>query len=206
MAFTLPPLPYALDALAPHLSKETLDFHYNKHHASYVTKLNALAGSAPSLQALSLDDVVRKGPGPASGLPAGAYNSAAQTWNHTFYWNSLAPNPTGAPTKPSEKLAALIDKSFGSFDAFKQKFSDVAAGHFGSGWAWLVQDKASGLLKIVDTHDAVSAFSDPSVTPILTCDVWEHAYYIDFRNARPKYIEAWWTLVNWKFAESNVAF
>ncbi|KAI9332005.1 destroys the superoxide radical which is normally produced within the cells and which are toxic to b [Zopfochytrium polystomum] len=196
MTFVLPPLPYSLDALAPHLSAETLDFHYNKHHASYVAKLNSIAAANPAVAAQTLDAIVKGGPSPA--LPAGTYNSAAQTWNHTFYWHSLAPNPSGEARKPSEKLEALIAKSFGSYDAFKQKFSDAAAGHFGSGWAWLVQDKASGLLKIVDTHDAVSAASDATITP--------HAYYIDFRNARPKYIETWWKLVNWQFAESNVKF
>ena len=157
MALTLPPLPYALDALAPHLSKETLDFHYNKHHAGYLAKLNTLIASNPSLQASTLEDLVKKGP--AAGLPTGVYNCAAQTYNHTFYWNSLRPNPQGETNMPSEKLAALITKSFGSFEAFKAKFSEVAAGHFASGWAWLVQDKASGLLKVVDTHDAASALS-----------------------------------------------
>ncbi|KAJ3330496.1 hypothetical protein HDU76_005525 [Blyttiomyces sp. JEL0837] len=179
--------------------------HYGKHHQAYVTKLNQLAAGTP-LKDQSLDEIVAKGP--SGGLPAGVYNSAAQTWNHTFYWKSLTPVAQGAGpnNQPSDKLKALIEKSFGSFDAFKTKFSDSAAGHFGSGWAWLVQDKATGLLKIVDTHDAVSAFSDASVTPILTCDVWEHAYYIAYRNARPKYIESWWHLANWKFAEANVKF
>ncbi|KAJ3188108.1 hypothetical protein HDU82_004098, partial [Entophlyctis luteolus] len=168
------------------------------HHASYVAKLNTLIGSS-DLKSLTIPEIVAKGP---ANVPAGIYNSAAQTYNHTFYWNSLAPVAT-RQAAPSEKLLALITKSFGSFDAFKTKFSDVAAGHFGSGWAWLVQDKASGLLKIVDTHDAVSVLHDSSVKPILVCDVWEHAYYIDYRNARPKYIENWWGLVNWKFAEAN---
>ncbi|KAJ3029374.1 UNVERIFIED_CONTAM: hypothetical protein HDU68_012341 [Siphonaria sp. JEL0065] len=199
MSYTLEALPYAQDALAPHLSAETLDFHYNKHHASYVTKLNSLIGSS-DLKSLSIEEITAKGP---TNVPAGIYNSAAQTYNHTFYWKSLAPVAT-RQAAPSEKFNALIVKSFGSFDAFKTKFSDVAAGHFGSGWAWLVQDKATGLLKIVDTHDAVSVIHDTTVKPILVADVWEHAYYIDYRNARPKYIENWWALVNWKFAEDNL--
>ncbi|KAJ3384444.1 hypothetical protein HDU84_002920 [Entophlyctis sp. JEL0112] len=198
MSYTLKPLPFPQDALAPLVSAETLDFHYNKHHAGYVAKLNTLITSS-DLKSLSISEIVAKGP---ANVPAGIYNCAAQTYNHTFYWNSLAPVAT-RQAAPSEKLLALITKSFGSFDAFKAKFSDVAAGHFGSGWAWLVQDKASGLLKIVDTHDAVSVLHDSSVKPILVCDVWEHAYYIDYRNARPKYVESWWGLVNWKFAEAN---
>ncbi|KAJ3111169.1 hypothetical protein HDU96_005930 [Phlyctochytrium bullatum] len=199
--FTLTPLPYSLDALAPAISAETLDFHYNKHHASYVTKLNGLVGSTP-LKDLSLDEIVKKD---KATLPAGVYNSAAQAWNHSFYWESLAPLSKPVHT-PSDKVNSLLVKSFGSYDAFKTKFTEVAAGHFGSGWAWLVQDKATGLLKVVDTHDAGSALSDASVTPVLTCDVWEHAYYIDFRNARPEYIKTWWSLVNWEFAEKNIAF
>ncbi|KAJ3196943.1 hypothetical protein HK101_006992 [Irineochytrium annulatum] len=211
------PLPYSLDALSPNISAETLDFHYNKHHASYITKLNALSGSTP-LKDLTIEEIVKKD---KASLPAGAYNAAAQAWNHTFYWDSLAPLSQDVH-KPSEKLTALINKSFGSYDAFKTKFSEVAAGHFGSGWAWLVQDNASGNLKVIETHDAVSPLSgmwspssemsyeytriDPSVTAVLTCDVWEHAYYIDYRNARPKYVENWWGLVNWQFAEKNIKF
>ncbi|KAI8608094.1 superoxide dismutase [Chytriomyces sp. MP71] len=198
--YVLPALPYAKDALAPHISAETVDFHYGKHHAGYVTKLNSIVPA--ELKSLSIEQITAKGP---ANVPAGVYNSAAQTFNHTFYWNSLAPVATrqGA-SSPSSKLHALIDKSFGSFDAFKAKFSEHAAGHFGSGWAWLVLDKASGLLKIVETHDAVSVLHDDGVKPILVCDVWEHAYYIDYRNARPSYVENFWKLVNWKFAESNL--
>ncbi|KAJ3317468.1 Fibronectin type III and SPRY domain-containing protein 1 [Blyttiomyces sp. JEL0837] len=203
--FTLAPLPYALGALAPYISAETLDYHYNKHHASYVAKLNSLLQNDTKLRSLSILEIIRKDP---KSLPAGVYNSAAQAWNHEFYWKSLTPpiSVAAATPVPSPRMNALITKSFGSYDAFKQKFSDVAAGHFGSGWAWLVQDKKTGLLKITETHDAVSAASDPSVIPVLTCDVWEHAYYIDYRNVRAKYIESWWKLVNWKFAESNVQF
>ncbi|KAJ3266300.1 hypothetical protein HDU77_001789 [Chytriomyces hyalinus] len=198
--YTLPPLPYANDALAPLISKETVDFHYGKHHASYVTKLNSIVGD--DLKALSIEQITAKGP---AAVPGGVYNSAAQTYNHTFYWKSLAP-VAGRQDAPSAKLNDLIAKSFGSFDAFKTKFSDVAAGHFGSGWAWLVQNKTTGLLEIKDTHDAVSVIHDSNLTPVLVCDVWEHAYYIDHRNARPNYIATWWKLVNWKFAESNVTF
>ncbi|KAI9350503.1 superoxide dismutase [Zopfochytrium polystomum] len=205
--FTLDPLPYPLDALSPHISAETLSLHYGKHHAGYIDKLNALAASDPSLARQSLEQIVRAGPS-AARAPA-VYNCAAQSWNHTFYWRSMAPpNSRNAPRAPapSGRLAALIDRSFGGFDRFKKEFSDRAAGHFGSGWAWLAQEKATGLLVVRDTHDAVSALSDPTITPVLTCDVWEHAYYVDFRNARPKYIETWWALVNWEFAESNVDF
>ncbi|KAJ3031905.1 UNVERIFIED_CONTAM: hypothetical protein HDU68_010864 [Siphonaria sp. JEL0065] len=196
--YKLEALPYAQDALAPHLSAETLDFHYNKHHASYVTRLNSIITS--DLKSLSIEEITAKGP---TKVPAGIYNSAAQTYNHTFYWKSLAP-VASRQAAPSEKLNALIVKSFGSFDAFKTKFNEVAAGHFGSGWAWLVQDVTTGLLKIVETHDAVSVIHDANLKPILVADVWEHAYYIDYRNLRPKYLENWWALVNWKFAESNL--
>jgi Fe-Mn family superoxide dismutase len=196
---TLPALPYSLDALSPHISKETLDFHYNKHHQTYVTKLNALVEGNSNLSKRSLIELVSSD---ARNLPAGVYNNAAQIWNHTFYWNSLT--PPSKFTKPSSSFVELINKSFGSFDNFKNKFSDVAAGHFGSGWAWLVLDTSTGLLKIIDTHDAVCPLSLKNIKPLLTCDVWEHAYYIDYRNARPKYVSAWWNLVNWKFAEQNL--
>lgn len=200
MPFTLPPLPYGLDALAPHISQETLDFHYNKHHAGYVTKLNGLVANNKALESRSLADLVSSDP---KSLPAGVYNNAAQIWNHTFYWSSLASPSAGGGGQPGEALLTAITQSFGSFDEFKTQFSNVAAGHFGSGWAWLVLDKSSGKLRIVDTHDAGNPTVDSNLKPLLTCDVWEHAYYIDYRNARPKYIEAWWSLVNWKFAEAN---
>jgi Fe-Mn family superoxide dismutase len=206
MSFKLEPLPYAQNALEPHISGETVDFHYNKHHAAYVTKLNAAVSGNSTLEKKSLTEIVSSDP---KSFPAGVYNNAAQTWNHTFYWNSLAPpyakggNGGGVPTG---NLANLINKSFGSFDEFKKKFSDSAAGHFGSGWAWLCLDSKDGLLKIVDTHDAFNplAIDGGHLKPLLTCDVWEHAYYIDYRNLRPKYIEGWWNLVNWKFAEKNL--
>ncbi|NYT63616.1 superoxide dismutase [Fe] [Alcaligenaceae bacterium] len=190
MAFTLPPLPYALDALAPHISKETLEFHYGKHHQSYVTNLNNLVAGT-EFESASLEDVVKKSSG-------GVFNNAAQIWNHTFYWNSLTPNsgePTGA-------LLAGINAKWGSVSAFKEAFNKSAAGNFGSGWTWLVK-KADGSLDIVNTSNAATPLTTSDV-PLLTCDVWEHAYYIDYRNARPKYLEHFWNLVNWDFAAANL--
>ena len=192
MAHTLPDLPYATDALAPHISSETLEFHYGKHHAGYVKKLNAAVENDGSLAGKSLEDIIRSHSG-------GVFNNAAQIWNHTFYWNSLSPNGGG---EPSGAIADAINKAFGSFGDFKSKFSATAGGHFGSGWTWLVKDDG-GNLAIVDTHDAGNPLT-AGKTPILTCDVWEHAYYIDYRNARSSYIEAWWNLVNWGFANDNV--
>ncbi|MFT0531389.1 superoxide dismutase [Fe] [Castellaniella hirudinis] len=191
MAFTLPPLPYALDALQPHISKETLEFHYGKHHQAYVTNLNkAIEGT--ELASLSLEDVIRK----ASG---GVFNNAAQVWNHTFYWNSLSPNGGG---EPSGALRQAIEAKWGSVDAFKTAFSASAAGNFGSGWTWLVK-KSDGTLDIVNTSNAGTPVTSDDQA-LLTCDVWEHAYYIDYRNARPKYLESFWSLVNWDFAASNL--
>lgn len=200
---TLPVLPYDMSALSPIISKETVDFHYNKHHAGYLTKLKAAIGNTPT-QDLTLEEIIKKKNEPS--ISSGMYNCAAQTWNHTFYWNSMRPAAEAqlnAPN-PNSKIHQLIDKSFGSFDSFKDKFSTVAAGHFGSGWAWLIQDAESGLLKIVDTHDAGCPIGDANQIPILTCDVWEHAYYIDSRNDRAKYVKGWWNLVNWDFAEKNI--
>ncbi len=191
MAFQLPELPYSKDALAPHISAETLEYHYGKHHAGYVTKLNnAVEGT--EFAEMSLEDVIKKSEG-------GLFNNAAQVWNHTFYWNSLSPNGGGEPTGD---LSNAINDAFGSFSAFKDEFSAAAAGQFGSGWAWLVKD-SSGALKITTTANAETPLTD-DVTPLLTCDVWEHAYYIDYRNARPKYIESFWNLVNWDFVEANL--
>jgi Fe-Mn family superoxide dismutase len=190
MAIELPPLPYAKNALAPHISEETLEFHYGKHHAGYVTRLNtALAGTPDASK--SLEDLVKTATG-------ANFNNAAQIWNHTFYWNSLSPNGGGEPTG---KIADAIKRDFGGFAQFKEAFTKAAGGHFGSGWAWLVL--ADGKLKIVETHDAACPLRDGQ-KPILTCDVWEHAYYIDYRNARPDYIAAWWNLVNWSFANKNL--
>ena len=192
-SFALPPLPYAMDALEPHISRETLEFHHGKHHKTYVDNLNKIASTNPSVAEQTLDELLKSAPnGPV-------FNNAAQIWNHTFYWNSLSPNGGGRPTGA---LAAQIDRDFGSFDAFKEKFSAAAAGHFGSGWAWLVKSD-DGKLKIVDTHDAGNPIRDGTGKPLLTIDVWEHSYYISYRNARPKYIEAFWNVVNWDFASKN---
>lgn len=191
MAFTLPELPYSKDALAPHISAETLDFHHGKHHNAYVTKLNSLVEADASLAGKSLEDLVRTTSG-------GTFNQAAQVWNHTFYWNSMKPQGGGEPTGA---IADAINKNFGSFGDFKEKFSAAAAGQFGSGWAWLV--KSGDALEITTTANAGCPLTEGK-TPILTCDVWEHAYYVDYRNARPAYIEAWWHLVNWDFASGNL--
>jgi Fe-Mn family superoxide dismutase len=190
MAHTLPALPYALDALAPIISKETLEFHYGKHHQTYVTNLNNLIPGT-EFETASLEEIVKKSSG-------GVFNNAAQIWNHTFYWNSLAP-ATGA--EPSGKLADAINAKWGSVAAFKEAFNKSAAGNFGSGWTWLVK-KPDGSLDIVNTSNAATPLTTADV-PLLTCDVWEHAYYIDYRNARPKYLESFWTLANWAFAEKN---
>lgn len=192
MEHTLPPLPYEKNALEPHISAETLDFHHGKHHNTYVTNLNNLIKDTEFAEA-SLEEIITKaGPG-------GLFNNAAQVWNHTFYWNSLSPNGGGAPTGA---IAGAIDKAFGSFDAFKEAFSKAAITQFGSGWAWLVKN-SGGDLEIVQTSNAGCPLTDGK-TPILTCDVWEHAYYIDYRNARPKYVETYWNLVNWDFANANL--
>lgn len=191
MAFTLPELPYAQDALAPHISAETLSFHYGKHHQGYVNKLNAAVEADASLAGKSLEDLIQTQQG-------GVYNNAAQVWNHTFYWQSMSPGGGG---EPSGAIADAINKDFGSFGDFKSAFTKAAGGHFGSGWAWLVKD--GDKLVITDTHDAGNVLPK-GVKPILVCDVWEHAYYIDYRNARPQYIEAWWNLVNWDHANSQL--
>ncbi len=192
MAFELPPLPYEQNALEPHISAETLEYHYGKHHKTYVDKLNGLVGGT-DMENKSLEEVVKAAEG-------GVFNNAAQIWNHTFYWHCLSPNGGGAP---SGKLGEAIDAAFGSFDKFKEEFTNSAVNNFGSGWTWLVQ-KGDGSVAIVNTSNAGTPLTDDSVTPLLTVDVWEHAYYIDYRNARPKYMEAFWNLVNWEFAASNM--
>jgi len=192
MAFELPPLPYADDALEPTISAETISYHYGKHHQSYVTNLNNLVPGT-EFENSSLEEIIMK----ASG---GLFNNAAQIWNHTFYWNGLTPN--GKDTVSGD-LAAAIDKKFGSFAEFKTKFSTSAATNFGSGWTWLVKN-TDGSLEIVNTSNAGSPLT-AGQTPLLTCDVWEHAYYIDYRNARPKYVESFWGLVNWDFVANNFA-
>lgn len=198
MAFELPALPYAIDALAPHISAETLEFHHGKHHNTYVVNLNKLV-EGTDMADKSLEDLVKETAGDAS--KAGVFNNAAQVWNHTFYWNSMKPNGGG---KPSGALAAQIDADFGSYDAFAEAFKTAGATQFGSGWAWLVKT-AEGKLEIVKTPNAETPLS-AGVTPLLTMDVWEHAYYVDFRNARPKYMDVFLeSLVNWDFAEANFA-
>ncbi len=192
MSHALPELPYAKDALEPHISRETLDYHHGKHHAAYVNKLNELVPGT-EYEHRSLEEIIKS----ASG---GLFNQAAQVWNHSFYWKCLSPNGGG---QPEGALGAAIERDFGSFDAFKQAFTDKTIANFGSGWGWLVKDKATGTLSIVETDDAATPLTDDSVVPVLTCDIWEHAYYIDYRNARPKYMEAFWNLVNWSFAEEN---
>ena len=191
MEHTLPALPYALDALAPHISKETLEYHYGKHHQTYVTNLNNLI-KGTEFENASLEDIVKKSSG-------GVFNNAAQIWNHTFYWKSLKPNGGGAP---AGALAAAINAKWGSFDAFKEAFTKSAVGNFGSSWTWLVK-KPDGSLDIVNTSNAATPLT-PADKPLLTCDLWEHAYYIDYRNLRAKYVEAFWSLANWDFATANL--
>ncbi len=191
MAFELPALPYGKDALAPHISAETIEYHYGKHHQTYVNNLNNLTQGTPDADK-SLEELIKTAEG-------GLFNNAAQVWNHTFYWNCLSPNGGGAP---SGDAAAAINQLSGSFDAFKEAFGASAAGNFGSGWTWVVKD-ASGGLAIANTSNAGCPIRDGQ-TPILTIDVWEHAYYIDYRNARPDYIGAFWNLVNWDFVAQNL--
>jgi Fe-Mn family superoxide dismutase len=192
MAFELPELPYAKSALAPHISEETLEFHHGKHHQTYVTNLNNLVPGT-EFEGLSLEDIMTKSSG-------GIFNNAAQIWNHTFYWNSLSPN---GGAKPTGNLAKAIEANFGSFEAFKEAFTKCAVTTFGAGWAWLVKDQ-DGKLSLVSSSNAACPLTE-GLTPLLTCDVWEHAYYIDYRNARPKYLDAFWSLVNWDFAATNFA-
>ena len=191
MAFELPALPYAQDALAPHISAETLEYHYGKHHQTYVTNLNKLV-EGTEFENAELTDVIMKSDG-------GLFNNSAQVWNHTFYWNSMSPDGGGAPTG---EVADAINSAFGSYDEFKSKFAEAATTQFGSGWAWLV-DSGSGL-EIMKTSNADLPMKHGSKA-LLTIDVWEHAYYIDYRNARPKYVESFWALVNWDFVAQNMA-
>jgi Fe-Mn family superoxide dismutase len=192
MAIALPELPYAKEALKPHVSPETIEFHYGKHHKTYVDNLNNLI-KGTDFENMSLEEIVKKSSG-------GMFNNAAQIWNHTFYWHCLAPNAGGEPTGA---VAEAINKNFGSFQAFKEKFTDAAVKTFGSGWAWLVLNP-NGTLTIESTSNAATPLTDASKKPLLTCDVWEHAYYIDYRNSRPNYMAAFWNLVNWNFVEKNM--
>ncbi len=191
MEHKLPPLPFAKDALEPVISAETIDYHYGKHHQAYVNNLNKLI-LGTEFEDMPLEDIIKKSSG-------GIFNNAAQVFNHTFYWHCLAPDAGGTP---QGELAEAIDQAFGSFEAFKEKFSATAATTFGSGWAWLVKD-SDGKLEIISTSNAGTPLTEDK-KPLLTCDVWEHAYYIDYRNARPSYIDKFWELVNWDFVSANL--
>nr|WP_314265376.1 superoxide dismutase [Fe] [uncultured Moellerella sp.] len=192
MSFELPALPYAKNALEPHISAETLEYHYGKHHNAYVVNLNNLV-KGTDFEGKSLEDIIKTSEG-------GVFNNAAQVWNHIFYWHCLAPNAGGEPTG---QVAEAINKAFGSFAEFKQKFTDSAIKNFGAGWTWLVK-KTDGSLAIVNTSNAATPVSGEDKA-LLTVDVWEHAYYIDYRNARPQYLDHFWALVNWKFVAENLA-
>lgn len=190
MPFTIDELPFKKNALEPHISSETLDYHYDKHHQAYLTKLNA-AVIGSDLENKTLEELITTQTG-------GVFNNAAQVWNHSFYWNCLAPNAGGPATGA---IQTLIEKKWNSFAVFKEAFSTACANNFGSGWTWLVQN-ADQSVEIVSSSNAGSPLTNKQ-KPLLTCDVWEHAYYIDYRNARPKYIQAFWNLVNWDFVNSN---
>jgi len=192
MSFSLPDLPYEKNALEPHISAETLEYHYGKHHQTYVDKLNGMVEGTDDA-GKSLEEIIGSSTG-------GLFNNAAQVWNHTFYWHCLSPNGGGSP---DGELAEAIQRDFGSYDNFVEKFNQSAVGNFGSGWTWLVKNP-DGTLAIVNTDDAGTPLTGEG-KPLLTCDVWEHAYYIDYRNARPKYLEAFWNLVNWNFVAANFA-
>jgi Fe-Mn family superoxide dismutase len=189
--FELPPLPYAQDALQPHISAETLSYHYGKHHKAYVDNLNKLVAGTP-FEGKTLEEIIRSSSG-------GIFNNAAQVWNHTFYWHCLSPNGGGEPTGA---VAKGIEEAFGSFAAFKEQFTQVALTTFGSGWAWLVKGD-SGKLELISTSNAGTPMTSGK-TALLTCDVWEHAYYIDYRNARAQYVDSFWKLVNWDFVNDNL--
>ncbi len=191
MAFELPELPFAMDSLEPFISKRTLEFHYGKHHQGYVNKLNNMVPGT-EFEGLSLEEIIKKATG-------GVFNNGAQVWNHTFYWNCLAPNAGG---EPKGTVADAITESFGSFGEFKDKFSKAAATLFGSGWAWLVK-KPDGKLEIVQESNAGNPLRN-GYTPILTCDVWEHAYYLDKQNRRPDYIADFWNVVNWSAVKNRI--
>jgi Fe-Mn family superoxide dismutase len=197
MAFELPPLPFPKNALEPHMSAQTFDFHHGRHHQAYVTNLNNLVKGSP-MESQSLEDLIKSTYKDSS--KTGIFNNAAQVWNHTFFWNSMKPHGGGAP---SGAAAQAIDGAFGGVDKFKEQFKAAGAGQFGSGWAWLVSDK--GQLKIVATPNAVTPLADGQ-TPLVTCDVWEHAYYLDYQNRRPDFLQAFLDhLVNWDFVAQNLA-
>ncbi len=185
MSFELPELPFAMDALEPHISAKTLEFHYGKHHKAYVDKVNGLI-EGTKFENASLEDIIRDADG-------GIFNNGAQVWNHTFYWNCLSPE---AKPEPNGELMESINRDFGSFAEFKEKFSNAAATLFGSGWAWLVENE-SGKLEIIQESNAGNPLRN-GYKPLLTCDVWEHAYYLDKQNRRPDYVKDWWKLVDWE--------
>lgn len=191
--FKLPTLPFEKTDLEPHISAETLDYHYDKHHATYVKKLNALV-EGTDLRNKPLESIIQNSEG-------AIFNNASQVWNHTFYWNCLAKNAGGEPTG---EIAKAIDTTYGSFSTFQSQWNDSAVNNFGSSWTWLVKN-ADGSLAIVNTSNAQSPLTDANVTPLMTVDLWEHAYYIDYRNARPDYLKAFWALVNWEFVNNNFA-
>ncbi|MFN8771300.1 MAG: superoxide dismutase [Neisseriaceae bacterium] len=191
MEHVLPKLPYDLDALSPYISKETLEYHHGKHHQTYVTNLNNLI-KGTEFEAMTLEEIVKKSSG-------GIFNNAGQAWNHAFYWNCLTPNNT----EPTGDLLAAINKKWGSFDEFKKAFAQISIGTFGSGWGWLVKTP-DGELDLVSTSNAATPLTTQN-KPLLTCDVWEHAYYIDYRNSRPNYLESFFKIVNWEFVAKNFA-
>src|SRR6185503_19403560 len=191
MEHTLPPLPFPIDSLAPHYSKETLEYHHGKHHNAYVVNLNNLQ-KGTEFENMTLEEIIKKSSG-------GIYNNSTQVWNHTFFWNCMKPAGGG---QPSGALAAAIDKKWGGYPAFRDAFVKSAVGNFGSGWTWLVK-KPDGSVDIVNTSNAATPLTGTD-KPVLTCDVWEHAYYIDYRNKRPDYVAAFWNLVNWDFAGQNL--
>ena len=192
MSVTLPDLPYPKNSLAPHISEETISFHYGKHHLAYVNKLNALLEKDSSFVKATLEDMIKESTG-------AIFNNAAQIWNHTFYWNCLSPKGGG---EPSQELADILKEFFGSVEKFKEIFTASALNQFGSGWAWLIKT-SNGKLEVQAMGNAGNPLQNNS-TPLLTCDVWEHAYYIDYRNARPAYLDAFWKLINWNFISNNL--
>ena len=194
MAFELPTLPYSTDALMPHMSPETFQYHYGKHHKAYVDNLNKMVPGT-EFEKMTLEEIIKKSSGPT-------FNNAAQIWNHTFFWNCLSPNGGGEPTGA---LADAIKRDFGSVQAFKEKFTDTAIKTFGSGWAWLVMNKTSGKLELMSTSNAGCPLTTEGMVPLLTADVWEHAYYIDYRNDRAKFLGSFWNIVNWKWAAEKMA-
>lgn len=196
MAHELPELPYAKNALEPHISQETIEFHYGKHHQTYVNTTNTLIEGTRYAD-LSLEDLIKQAKKDGEQK---LFNQSAQVWNHTFYWYSMSPKGGG---EPSGELARAIDSAFGSVDDFRQQFTDKTVANFGSGWGWLVQQR-DGSLAIVETDDAETPLVDESVNVLLACDIWEHAYYIDYRNRRPDYMKAFWNLVNWDYVASNM--